>query len=361
LRIVEHFYSVFLTKIASNQGRGLLMPMFLRRLLLAPRCLLLAGLLLTVSLQAQQPDQRFSSLGRFLNHARVLILIDMQADDTPFSTQWDSLAAAVPALTSRNITVVPVLKIESVALPAIAGLRTARLNDTGAISVRTRFTCNDTDFCLILLDLNGKTLASSNAAVPVSQLIQAVDAAIRHPNTTPAVPPTPPVEDAATFSTTPIPATVESRSNMSVATNAVSSDVRHGNLETYFGTTRLLVVIAQQADDAAFTSQWHDLQQHVAELRDRNVTVVPVLRIQSVTVPSIALPTGHLNVEGLDGARDRFKCGDPNFCIALVDLDGTMLLRSETVVPAAQLISAIDITPAREKELQQNAQPSPQR
>jgi hypothetical protein len=149
-----------------------------------PRSLILTGILLASTALAQQstppptsqvPDLRHGTLDSFIGTTRLLLLIDMHADDRMLTAEWTSLAKNSADLNKRNVTVVPILIITAVALPPRQGLHTEVLSDEGMTNARARFHCSDVDFCVVLIDVDGAVLLQSTVTVPATDIIKKID------------------------------------------------------------------------------------------------------------------------------------------------------------------------------------------
>jgi hypothetical protein len=148
-------------------------------------------LLATVSIQPQStntptsqvPDLRHGTLDSFIGRSRLLLVIDMHADDSVLIGQWTSLANNAAEFNKRNVTVIPILAITSAPLPPSRGLHTAALAEEGMANARQRYQCSDVDFCVILIDVDGQTLYRSTTSVKAKVFLDTIDAVIEQKKT----------------------------------------------------------------------------------------------------------------------------------------------------------------------------------
>jgi hypothetical protein len=290
-----------------------------------------------------------NSIESFHGRSRLLIVIDANDDDAALHTEWQSLTTSASALASRQITVIPVLRVDTSSPLTLPNVNVAMLNDDGMAEARQRYQCSDTDFCVVLVDLDGATLLRATSPVAADQIIHTLDDAEAQQHATSQFA----VAQRETQLSTIIP-----------APSAAALAAPAHSLSDFVGHTRVLVVIDMHVDDPPFTAQWSMLSQSPAELRRRNITLVPIVRVTAPPTPaSPGMPMGSLDASGAIGARNQFQCDNSDFCAVLIDRDGTPLLRSTQPISAPDIISRIDSTPTGKQEARQRArspQPQPQ-
>lgn len=134
-----------------------------------------------------------------------------------------------------------------------------------------------------------------------------------------------------------------------VSAAGVSSAGAGSHREPY----RTLLVCAPTEKDSRYVQQLRMLSGGVAELRERQVLVVPLVERSSGDDPGPALRG--VEGRGLTGTeasavRRRFKIADREFAVVLIGKDGGEKFRTQAPVTIERLDAVIDRMPMRQQE-----------
>ena len=133
---------------------------------------------------------------------------------------------------------------------------------------------------------------------------------------------------------------------------SVGSSQSHSTLASLRHDYRPLLVFGSPQSEQAH-AQEKLLADHVSELKERQVVVVPISAHEQDATGWKTLPQEDVvQLEsGEDAAaRRRFHVGEAEFVVILIGKDGGEKLRSQTPVTIARLIKVIDAMPMRQKE-----------
>lgn len=114
-------------------------------------------------------------LSDLLGAARPVLLFSLTADDRDFQAQWATLAEHANDLSARNVIIVPILSVQSPALPPAHGLQIKSLDDLGRTKARSDFSCSSASFCVILLGKDGGEKFRSSSPVSIDEIISTID------------------------------------------------------------------------------------------------------------------------------------------------------------------------------------------
>jgi hypothetical protein len=125
-------------------------------------------------------------------------------------------------------------------------------------------------------------------------------------------------------------------------------------LATLVDRNRVLLVFAPSAMDGRFGEQVSAFDRHEAELRARDLVVIPLLQQAGPPAASAALrnlqPPRISDDEQLT-LRRRFHVGASEFEVILLGKDGGEKLRSKVPITLARLNKTIDAMPMRKQEM----------
>ena len=110
---------------------------------------------------------------------------------------------------------------------------------------------------------------------------------------------------------------------------------------------RVIVMLAESADDPALAEQEARLRAVVPDLVERDVVLVAA-RGQTVTVDGDTV-----QAPGAGELRDAYADGASGFQVVLVGEDGGVKLRSAEPVSASDLFALIDTMPMRQREMRE--------
>ncbi len=126
-------------------------------------------------------------------------------------------------------------------------------------------------------------------------------------------------------------------------------------LEAMRDCYRPLVIFTPAVSDTRFTQQLAELEEHPADLRDRNILVIINAEDhQPVTAANIRkLPATQLGPTENNKLRDRFNVSGDSFVVMLIGKDGGEKLRKQKIVTVDTLNRTIDAMPMRKAEEKQ--------
>jgi len=125
-------------------------------------------------------------------------------------------------------------------------------------------------------------------------------------------------------------------------------------LSALVGRNRVLLIFAPTALDGRFGQQLDALDHHVAELRERDLVVIPLIEQPGPANRSTVLRTLQPPLVRADEQitfRRRFNIAPSDFVVILVGKDGTEKIRSHAPLSAARLNRTIDAMPGRQDEM----------
>lgn len=123
------------------------------------------------------------------------------------------------------------------------------------------------------------------------------------------------------------------------------------------GNCRPLLLFASSMKDPGFVQQIDELRAHVAEIKERDILVVPVIsgQLGSSKLPP-DLPTAAFTEREITELTNRLNLSADSFHVVLVGKDGSPKLSSKVPVSVHQLIRLIDSMPMRKQEIRQRSQ-----
>ncbi len=125
-------------------------------------------------------------------------------------------------------------------------------------------------------------------------------------------------------------------------------------LSTLVDRNRVLLVFAPNATDGRYGQQLDAFSHHEADLRARDLIVIPL--IQQPGPPNLsptlrALQPPHISDDEQLTLRRRFHVAASEFVIVLLGKDGGEKLRATTPITVARLNRTIDAMPMRQQEM----------
>ena len=118
-----------------------------------------------------------------------------------------------------------------------------------------------------------------------------------------------------------------------------STTLTISGLASLVGAGSALLIFDMDAGGANFRTQWSLLTPSADDLRQRNVTIFPVLKLTTTPLPpSKGLQINYLNDVDMIAARAQYSCADTAFCIVLIGKDGASKLRAQSPVAASRLL-----------------------
>ena len=128
-------------------------------------------------------------------------------------------------------------------------------------------------------------------------------------------------------------------------------------LSTLVDRNRVLLVFAPTALDNRYGEQLDSFNHHEADLRARDVLVIPL--IQQPGPPNLsptlrALQPPRISDDEQLAIRRRFHIAASEFAVVLLGKDGGEKLRATTPITAARLNRTIDAMPMRQQEMRKH-------
>ena len=130
-------------------------------------------------------------------------------------------------------------------------------------------------------------------------------------------------------------------------------------LPTLTPNHRVLLLFASSAQDPQYRDQLDQLKHHTAELKDRDVLLIPLL-VDTAPVPADTLrvlPSSGISPQEQDTLRARYRIAPSQFTALLLGKDGGEKLRQQTPLSFTKLRDTIDAMPMRQQELRQRGTP----
>ena len=119
---------------------------------------------------------------------------------------------------------------------------------------------------------------------------------------------------------------------------------------------RVLLVFAPTDHDPTFQQQLTLLRHRTADLRDRDLVLIPILEQAGPPTTANTLRTLHpplITDSEQILIRNRFRVPPPDFAVILLGKDGGEKLRSSTPIPIDRLNQTIDAMPMRQNQIRQ--------
>ena len=125
-------------------------------------------------------------------------------------------------------------------------------------------------------------------------------------------------------------------------------------LSTLVDRSRVLLLFTPTALDGRYGQQLDAFNHHAADLRSRDVVVIPLIQQAgpanlSTTLSSLQPP--HISDDEQLTIRRRFHIAASDFAVILLGKDGGEKLRSSTPVTITRLNRIIDAMPMRKEEM----------
>jgi hypothetical protein len=139
--------------------------------------------------------------------------------------------------------------------------------------------------------------------------------------------------------------------SLSAGASAQGSEIRGTvTLRGLRDRVRPLLVFAPKPDDARLEIQIRTLEQHAAEVQDRDMLAIALpFRSPSPTA-------AQLTPDDAEAARRRFHVAPDEFAVILLGKDGGSKLRSDEPLSMDQLNRTVDAMPMRQDEMRGKAQ-----
>lgn len=125
-------------------------------------------------------------------------------------------------------------------------------------------------------------------------------------------------------------------------------------LSTLVNRSRVLLVFAPTALDGRYGQQLDAFSHHEAELRERDLVMIPLIEQPGPAnlSPALrALQPPHISDDEQLTIRRRFHIAANEFAVVLIGKDGGEKLRTTTPITVARLNRTIDSMPGRQDEM----------
>jgi hypothetical protein len=136
---------------------------------------------------------------------------------------------------------------------------------------------------------------------------------------------------------------------LSPATTSAGSSRQDITLEQFKWKSRLIVLIATSPQHADVEKQKQFLSGADEGLNDRDLKVIEIYSTTQGFLDGQPLPQ-----ESFSGLRANLELPGQSFQFLLVGKDGTVKLRSNRAVIAAEIFALIDSMPMRQREMEEN-------
>ena len=118
-----------------------------------------------------------------------------------------------------------------------------------------------------------------------------------------------------------------------------STPLTISGLASLVGAGSALLIFDMDAGSANFRRQWSVLTPSADDLRQRNVTIFPILKVATTPLPQAkGLQVSSLNDVDMTAARAQYACADTAFCVVLIGRDGNSKLRAQSPVSASRIL-----------------------
>jgi len=122
------------------------------------------------------------------------------------------------------------------------------------------------------------------------------------------------------------------------------------DLDRYRWKDRLVLIFAPSSIDRSYLQQKKELEGKSHELQDRDIVIFKLLESGKSTVEKLLLAD-----EQQSCLRKDLDVPEDKFTLILIGKDGTVKLRSNEVVPTADLFALIDSMPMRREEVRRKS------